>query len=64
MVLYLLNFDNLAQVLESKKVQYVFDRIEGWLHVMDFFSPIGERSLWQIPKFIQQHMSSDELKNE
>ena len=56
------NSDNLAQVLETKKVPYVYDRIEGWPHVMDFFSPIGERTLWQIHKFLQKHMPSEELK--
>jgi len=58
------NSDNLAKILELKKVPYVYDRIEGWPHVMDFFSPIGERSLWQIHRFLQQHMPSDELRNE
>jgi acetyl esterase/lipase len=57
------NSDNLAQTLESNNVHYVYDRIEGWPHVMDFFSPIGERSLWQIHKFLQEHMPSEELKN-
>jgi acetyl esterase/lipase len=57
------NSDNLAKVLESKKVPYVYDRIEGWPHVMDFFSPIGERSLWQIHKFLEDHMPSEEIKN-
>jgi len=57
------NSDNLAKVLESKKVPYVYDRIEGWPHVMDFFSPIGERSLWQIHKFLEDHMPSEEMKN-
>jgi acetyl esterase/lipase len=57
------NSDNLAQVLASKKVPYVYDRIEGWPHVMDFFSPIGERSLWQINKFLEDHMPSEEMIN-
>lgn len=57
------NSDNLAQELESKKVPYVYDRIEGWPHLMDFFSPIGERTLWQIHKFLHEHMPSEELKN-
>jgi len=56
------NSDNLAQVLESKKVHFVYDRIEGWPHLMDFFSPIGERSLWQIHKFLKNYMPSKEMK--
>lgn len=58
------NSDNLAKVLESKKAPYVYDRIEGWPHVMDFFSPIGERSLWQIHKFLEDHMPSEEMKRQ
>jgi triacylglycerol lipase len=57
------NSDNLAKVLEAKKVPYVYDRIEGWPHVMDFFSPIGERSLWQIHNFLEAHMPSEKMKN-
>jgi len=57
------NSDNLAKILESKKVPYLYDRIEGWPHIMDFFSPIGERSLWQIHKFLEDHMPSEEMKN-
>src|SRR6056297_911137 len=58
------NSDRLASVLESKKVPYVYDRIEGWPHVMDFFSPIGERSLWQIHRFLKDNMPSEKMKNE
>ena len=57
------NSDNLAQVLKSRNVPYVYDRIEGWPHVMVFFSPIGERTLWNIHKFLKQYMPSDELKD-
>lgn len=55
------NSDNLAKVLESRDVSFVYDRIEGWPHVMDFFSPIGERSLWQIYHFLKSHMPSQEM---
>jgi acetyl esterase/lipase len=57
------NSDNLAKVLESRDVSFVYDRIEGWPHVMDFFSPIGERSLWQIYHFLKSHMPSEEMSS-
>lgn len=55
------NSDNLARVLESENVPFVYDRIEGWPHVMDFFSPIGERSLWQTYQFLKRNMPSEEM---
>lgn len=58
------NSDHLSSVLDANGVIYTYDRIEGWPHVMDFFSPVGERTLWQIHKFLEQHMPSEELKNE
>ncbi|MBT8081426.1 MAG: alpha/beta hydrolase [Gammaproteobacteria bacterium] len=55
------NSDNLAKVLEARNVPFVYDRIEGWPHVMDFFSPIGERSLWQTYQFLKRYMPSEEM---
>ena len=56
------NSDNLARVLESNNVPFIYDRIEGWPHLMDFFSPIGERSLWQIHRFLEEYMPSEEMR--
>jgi predicted esterase len=56
------NSDRLAEVLESMEIPYTYDRIEGWPHLMDFFSPLGERSLWQIHRFLMNHMPSDEIR--
>ncbi len=39
--------DTMSRKLKEVGVPYTYDRIEGWPHVMDFFSPIGERTLWQ-----------------
>ena len=55
------NSDSLAKTLKSRSVPFVYDRIEGWPHVMDFFSPIGERSLWQIYHFLKIYMPSEEM---
>ena len=43
-------------------VPYTYDRVEGWPHAMDVFSPIGERSLWYIYQFLKTYMPSDEMK--
>jgi triacylglycerol lipase len=55
------NSDELAKALEAEEVPFVYDRIEGWPHLMDFFSPIGERSLWQVYQFLKRYMPSDEI---
>ena len=57
------NSDNLALALESEGVPFVYDRIEGWPHLMDFFSPIGERSLWQTYQFLKRYMPSEEMNS-
>ena len=57
-----LNSDALSARLKTAGVPVVYDRVEGWPHGMDFFSPIGERSLWFIHRFLKEHMPSDEMK--
>jgi dipeptidyl aminopeptidase/acylaminoacyl peptidase len=56
------NSDELAKQLTQVGVPFTYDRIEGWPHGMDLFSPIGERSLWFIYQFLKTHMPSDEMK--
>lgn len=56
------NSDALSDMLEVANVPYTYDRIEGWPHGMDFFSPIGERTLWQVYQFLKTYMPSDEMK--
>ena len=55
------NSDSLVRHLDEAGVTYTYDRVEGWPHAMDFFSPIGERSLWLIHRFLREHMPSAEL---
>jgi len=57
------NSDALSQKLKEAGVPVTYDRIEGWFHVMDFFSPISERTLWQCYKFLKTHIPSDEMLN-
>ncbi|MDJ0521493.1 MAG: alpha/beta hydrolase [Planctomycetota bacterium] len=56
------NSDMLVRSLEAAGVRHTYDRVEGWPHAMDFFSPIGERTLWFVHRFLREHMPSDELK--
>ena len=58
------NSDSLVRHLDEAGVQYTYDRVDGWPHAMDFFSPIGERSLWFIHRFLREHMPSDKLAAE
>ena len=55
------NSDALSQRLQSAGVPYTYDRVEGWPHAMDFFSPIGERTLWHAYQFLKANMPSDEM---
>lgn len=55
------NSDALAARLDALGLSYEYDRVEGWPHAMDLFSPIGERSLWFVRRFLEQHMPSDEM---
>jgi acetyl esterase/lipase len=56
-----LNSDSLEEKLKETGVPVVYDRVEGWPHIMDFFSPIGERTLWFEYQFLLKHMPSDEM---
>ena len=56
------NSDALADMLKYEGVKYTYDRVEGWPHAMDFFSPIYERSLWYTYQFLLKNMPSDEMK--
>ena len=55
------NSDALKARLDEAGVPCTFDRIEGWSHAMDLFSPIGERCLWQIHRFLQSCMPSEQM---
>ncbi len=56
------NSDALSAALKNSGVPYTFDRVEGWPHGMDFFSPIGERTLWHIYNFLMANMPTDEMR--
>ncbi len=56
------NSDALAAMLQETGVEHTYDRVEGWPHAMDFFSPIYERTTWFVYQFLKQIMPSDEMK--
>ncbi len=56
-----LNSDALSTQLEAASVPYTYDRVEGWPHAMDFFSPIGERTLWHAYQFLRANMPTEEM---
>ncbi len=58
------NSDALSAMLAEVGVPYTYDRVEGWPHAMDFFSPIYERTTWHVYQFLKMHMPSDELRGE
>ena len=58
------NSDALSGLLEEVGVPYTYDRVEGWPHGMDFFSPIYERTTWHVYQFLKANMPSDEMKSE
>ena len=53
--------DLLARRLEAAGVPFVYDRINGWAHCMSWFSPLAERTLWQIYHFLKQHVPSADM---
>lgn len=57
-----LNSNALSTQLKGAGVPYTYDRVEGWPHAMEFFAPIGERTLWQAYQFLKEHMSADEMR--
>ena len=50
--------DLLSKRLAVAGVPFVYYRIEGWAHCMNWFSPLAERSLWQVYRFLKQYAPS------
>lgn len=50
--------DLLSKRLAMAGVPFVYYRIEGWAHCMNWFSPLAERSLWQVYRFLKQYAPS------
>ncbi|MDJ0806826.1 MAG: alpha/beta hydrolase [Gammaproteobacteria bacterium] len=57
------NSDALSATLDANGIKYTYDRVEGWSHAMDYFSPIYERTTWFVYKFLKENMPSDEMKS-
>lgn len=56
------NSDALAGMLGQLNVPHTYDRVEGWPHAMDFFSPIYERTTWHVYQFLKANMPSDKME--
>ena len=55
------NSDALANKLQLAGVSHTYDRVDGWPHMMDVFSPIGERTLWYTYQFLRSYAPTDEM---
>ena len=55
------NSDALAETLKENGIKHTYDRVDGWPHAMDYFSPIYERTTWFVHKFLKENMPSDEM---
>lgn len=55
------NSDALSDMLDYVGVKYTYDRVDGWPHAMDYFSPIYERTLWFVYQFLLETMPTDEM---
>ncbi len=54
--------DLLAKRLQAANVPCVYDRIEGWPHCLTWFSPLAERTLWQMYHFLKEHVPSHRMQ--
>jgi acetyl esterase/lipase len=57
------NSDALSGMLEEVGVPYTYDRVEGWPHGLDLFSPLYERTTWHVYQFLKANMPSDEMRS-
>ncbi|MFV0276833.1 MAG: prolyl oligopeptidase family serine peptidase [Parahaliea sp.] len=56
--------DKLSEKLGDAQVPFIYDRIEGWPHDMDLFSPLGERTLLQCYGFLKTLAASGAMTME
>lgn len=48
--------DRLIERLKQLGIPYVYDRLEGWPHVMDLAEPVFNRCIFFIDRFLAAHM--------
>ncbi len=53
--------DLLAKRLQAAHVPFIYDQIDGWPHCLTWFSPLAERTLWQIYHFLKRHVPSNKM---
>ena len=52
--------DNLAARLAELKIPCVYDKLEGWPHAMDIAKCVNDRCLWQMERFLAEHLKAGE----
>jgi hypothetical protein len=50
-----------AKKLTALGVPFVYDRFEGWPHVMDAAEAVKQRCLWPIDEFLGEHLPISEV---
>jgi len=46
----------LVEKLREARVPFVFDRIPGWPHAMDYSRPVNDRVVWLTERFLVRSM--------
>jgi acetyl esterase/lipase len=52
--------DKLAEKLKELGIDYVYERYEGWPHVMDLAEAVNRRCVYQMEQFFKKHIPLDE----
>ena len=51
--------DILAEKLKELKIDYVYERYNGWPHVMDLAEAVNRRCVYQMELFFKKHIPID-----
>jgi acetyl esterase/lipase len=51
--------DKLAEKLKELGIDYVYERYDGWPHVMDLAEAVNQRCIYQMEQFLKKHIPSD-----
>ncbi len=48
--------DKLADKLKELRIDYVYERYDGWPHTMDLAEAVNRRCVYQMEKFLEEHI--------
>jgi len=51
--------DILVKKLKELGIDYVYERYDGWPHVMDLAEPVNQRCIYQMEQFFKKHIPID-----